>query len=257
MSAGGRHRRGGHVEEAENGERWLLTYADLITLLLALFVVLFAMSSINIKKFEAFKLGLTASFSPNPVQLPGGNGLLTSPSLNGQPGSPGASTLAGVGTAATGPVNAKQLVKLAAQLNAILASKGLSKYATVAAGPTSVVVQILADKVFYQSDSASLGTIGNAVVDTIAEIVRSQKNIIEVQGFTDDQPITGGPYASNWELSAARAAGVANRLNTFDGIPSTRIEATGFGDTHPVAPNTTAANMALNRRIDVVILGTS
>jgi chemotaxis protein MotB len=118
-----------------------------------------------------------------------------------------------------------------------------------------VTVQILADRVFFRTDSASLGRTGDRVVDTIAGVLQTQPNLIEVQGYTDNVPITGGPFASNWELSAARAANVANRLNAVDGLPATRLTATGYSDTHPAAPNNSPANQAKNRRIDVVILG--
>ncbi|HVC25819.1 MAG TPA: flagellar motor protein MotB [Acidimicrobiales bacterium] len=247
-----RHHRGGHAEEHENSERWLLTYADMITLLLALFVVLFAMSSINVKKFLEFKLGLTQTFNPTAVNLPGGNGLLSAPTIAGPSGS---STSPNQGTSSAAASNQRQLRAIADQVEQLLAARHLQKDANVNLGTSSVVVQILADRVFFQTDSASLGSVGAAIVDTIAQVVRPKPNVIEVQGYTDNQPITGGPFASNWELSAARAANVTNRLNVVDGIPATRLSASGYSDTHPAAPNTSPANQARNRRIDVVILG--
>lgn len=252
MSTTARRRRGGgHGGEHENSERWLLTYADMITLLLALFVVLFAMSSINVKKFLEFKLGLTETFNPSAVVLPGGNGLLSAPAIAGQAG-----TASQVGTGGgSAKVNTAQLQQVAAAISAALAKQKLSVDAAVNLGPAAVTVQILADRVFFRTDSASLGRTGDRVVDTIAGVLQTQPNLIEVQGYTDNVPITGGPFPSNWELSAARAANVANRLNAVDGIPATRLTATGYSDTHPAAPNNSPANRAKNRRIDVVILG--
>ncbi len=251
MSTTARRRRGGHEPEHENNERWLLTYADMITLLLALFVVLFAMSSISVKKFLEFKLGLTQTFNPSAVVLPGGNGLLSAPAIAGQAG-----TAAQVGTGGgSAKVNTAQLQQVASAISAALAKQKLAADAAVNLGPAAVTVQILADRVFFRTDSASLGDTGARIVDTIAGVVRSQPNLIEVQGYTDNVPITGGPFASNWELSAARAANVTNRLNVADAIPAVRLTATGYSDTHPAAPNTSAANRAKNRRIDVVILG--
>jgi len=248
-----RRHKGGHVEEHENSERWLLTYADMITLLLALFVVLFAMSSISVKKFLEFKLGLTQTFNPTAVNLPGGNGLLSAPTIAGPSG---ASTSPNQGTSsAAASANQRQLQAIADQIEQLLTARHLQKDANVNLGTSSVVVQILADRVFFQTDSASLGTVGEQVVDSIAQVVRPKPNVIEVQGYTDNEPITGGPFASNWELSAARAANVTNRLNVVDGVPATRLSASGYSDTHPAAPNTSAANQAKNRRIDVVILG--
>lgn len=252
MSTSSRRRRvAAHVAEHESSERWLLTYADMITLLLALFVVLFAMSSINVKKFLELRLGLTQTFNPSAVTLPGGNGLLSQPNLITSGGS---STQVGVGSASK-TVSSSQLHQIAAQINRLLGQRKLGKDASVSIGSNSVVVQILADRVFFQTDSAALGTVGNEVIDTIATVLAPQPNLVEVQGFTDNQPITGGPFVSNWELSAARAANVTNRMNVVDGIAATRLSATGYSDTHPAAPNISAVNQAKNRRIDVVILG--
>ena len=117
-----------------------------------------------------------------------------------------------------------------------------------------LVVQVLTNQVFFATDSADLGPEGDAVVDTIASVLKTTTNGIDVEGYTDNQPITGGPYTSNEELSAVRAASVVTRLAVQDGLDPDRLAATGFGDTDPVVPNDTPADRALNRRIDFVIL---
>jgi chemotaxis protein MotB len=234
-------------------ERWLLTYADMITLLLALFVILFALSTINAKKFLAFKLGITQTFSENPVHvqqksglLPQQNDLASHPITTAiTPSTPGASPpTPGSGT----------LAQIANQINQALQSAGLSQDASTTVTSRSVVVQVLADKAYFALDSATLGTAGDQVVDIIAGVLRTLPNAIRVEGFTDNQPITGGPFTSNWELSAVRAVNVVQRLETQDGIAATRLSAIGYGTTHPVVPNTSPANQAENRRIDVVVL---
>lgn len=116
------------------------------------------------------------------------------------------------------------------------------------------MVQILTDRVFFASDSAQIGPAGEEVIDTMASVLRNDSNNIDVEGYTDDAPITGGPYATNEVLSAVRAANVVDRLSQVDGIDPDRLAATGFGSAHPAVPNTSPANMALNRRIDVVIM---
>jgi chemotaxis protein MotB len=245
-----RHRHEEHEEHEGGMERWLLTYADMITLLLALFVVLFAMSSINIKKFLELKVGLTQTFNPSAISTQGSNGLLQQSSLVSQAGS-GTQTTANTTATATSNASARNIAQ---QITRALAAKGLTQDAAVQVTQRGVVVQILADKVFFALDSASLGSAGDAVVDTIAGVVRPDTNHVVVQGYTDNIPITGGPYHSNWELSAVRAANVADRLNVVDGINANRLQALGFGSTHPAVPNITPANQAKNRRIDVVIL---
>lgn len=249
-----RRRRHRHGEEhgEENGERWLLTYADMITLLLALFVVLFAMSSISVKKFLALKVGLTQTFNPSAINTSGSQGLLQQTSL--VPIASANATQIGQPSPAGAAQSAAQLDRIATEVSQALARQHLSSAASVTVSKRGVTVQVLADKAFFATDSARLGPVGNEVVDTIAGVVKTKPNDLVAEGFTDNVPITGGPYNSNWELSAARAANVVNRLNVVDGIAQTRLSAQGFGQTHPVAPNTTPAQRAENRRVDVVIL---
>lgn len=237
-------------------ERWLLTYSDMITLLLALFVILFALSSINSQKFMAFELGITKSFGGHDVPLPSSEGLLPShDSLLFRPSAQAATPPAP--SAATPPAPSRSspsLAEIASELDAALASAGLGADASISVTEHGVVVQMLADKAYFANDSAALGTVGDAIVDVIAGVLRSVPNAVEVQGYTDDVPITGGPFTSNWELSAVRAVNVVQRLEEVGGITKNRLSAIGYGTTHPVAPNTTAAGQAENRRIDVVVL---
>ena len=250
-------RRVAHEGGHDNSERWLLTYSDLITLLLALFVVLFAMSSISLQKFYAFKTGLTASFNPSALQSNSGVGVLSQSALaqssqqeqQPNPLAPNASSSLPKGVVAPNTI--------AKEIRAALKKAGLSQYAQVSVTRQGAIVSILADRVFFATDSASLGVIGERIVDVIAGVVRAKANAILVEGYTDNVPITGGPYSSNWELSAARAANVVARLHVVDKIAETRMAAVGYGDTHPAATNATSQGRAENRRIDVAILNTT
>lgn len=261
-----RRRRGGHGGGGGHGpgmERWLLTYADMITLLLALFVILFAISTINGKKFLAFELGVTSTFSNKAVQtgsggsglLPDENSLLNQQGTTTNPLSPPQEIASNQTAAKT--TTSTTLPEIASQITKALRAAGLSQYASTTVDSQGVVVQMLADKTYFATDSATLGTIGDQVVDTIAGVLRTVPNDVEVQGYTNDLKVTGGPYSSNWELSAVRAVNVVRRLSTTDGITKGRLSATGFGTTHPVVPNDTPANEAENRRVDVVVLTAS
>ena len=271
MSRGRRHKA--HHEEVENGERWLLTYADMITLLLALFIVLFAISTVNQKKFLALALGLKESFDPKPGILPTSNGLLSNASLtktageNMTPlykGSVASTTTvvpgqqqpedSGSSTTPVGTIPTARLQALQQQLKNALAAQGLTGNVSFHMSTRGLVVQILADKVFFATGSADLGPVGDRVVDTVASVLRTGPYDINIEGYTDNQPLTGGPYGSNEELSAVRAVNVMLRLENSDSVDPNRLSATGYGDTHPVAPNSSPQNMALNRRIDIVIL---
>lgn len=254
-----RSRKKGGEGHHDNEERWLLTYADMITLLLVLFVVMFAMSTPSQPKFLAFRAGLTAAFNPSAIATPGGNGLLSQSSLesqlnNNQSISPLANS-ARLSSLSNVKLANDTMTKLATSLQKALDSKHLQGYASVTQTTRGVVVQILADEVFFKSDVASLGALGVKIVDTIGRIIATYSNKIEVEGYADNQPIISGPYSSNWELSAVRAANVVNRLNTVDLIPSGRLASVGYGSNDPIASNATPAGRAQNRRIDVVILG--
>jgi chemotaxis protein MotB len=258
-----RHKHAAHDEEHENAERWLLTYADMITLLLALFIVLFAMSTISQTKFLALALGLKETFDPKPGVLPSSNGLLSQAALTPSAGSaaapphPDLEQEAQSDSSDSGPstsVSSAAMAALAAQISKALDQKGLGKDVTLQQNARGLVVQILADKVFFQTGSADLGPEGDSVVDTVATVLRTDTYNVDVEGYTDNQPLNGGLYASNEELSAVRAVNVVQRLINADGIDPNRLAATAYGDTHPVAPNTTPANMALNRRIDMLVL---
>ncbi|HEX4081394.1 MAG TPA: OmpA family protein, partial [Acidimicrobiales bacterium] len=146
------------------------------------------------------------------------------------------------------------LRQIATAIEQALQAAGLTQDASTTTTTRSVVVQVLADKAYFALDSATLGTVGDQVVDTIAGVITGVPNDVAVEGYTDNQPIYGGPYASNWQLSAARAANVAQRLATVDAIAEARLSAVGYGETHPLVPDTSPANQAENRRVDVVIL---
>jgi chemotaxis protein MotB len=255
----------GESDEVANEERWLLTYADMITLLLALFIVLFAVSTINTKKFEALALGFKQSFSPNPGVLPSSNGVEQYDSLTPTAGprqvqqhpSISTPTKQTAATAAPSSLSASaesQLSSVDQKIVKAIDAKGLQAGVTASVQTRGLVVQVLTDQVFFATDSANLEGPGDAVVDTIASVLRTTSNGIDVEGYTDNQPVTGGPYTSNEELSAVRAASVVTRLTDQDGLDPDRMAATGFGDSDPAAPNDTPADRALNRRIDFVIL---
>lgn len=254
-------RRAEAEAEAENSERWLLTYADMITLLLALFVVLFAMSSISQKKFDEFKTGLMQTFSQFQLQSPlkGGSGVLDHRSLITHPGitpGPPQVSLPQMGSGHPSQPTPQQLnSQLAAKLEHALQQAGLAQDVQVVVETRGVVVRLVSEQVFFSNDSASLGPIGVKVINVIGGVVAPIPNNIVIEGYTDTVPIVGGPYSSNFELSAVRAVTVLEQLKNVDHIAYARLSASGFGANHPIAPNT-PTDEALNRRVDVVILNT-
>ncbi|MCL4443531.1 MAG: OmpA family protein, partial [Actinobacteria bacterium] len=169
--------------------------------------------------------------------------------VQNSPGSAGSTTTSSNGSGIL-PMSA-----IAQRIQQALSKAGLANQGiTIATERRGVVVRILDDQVFYGTDHASLNTVGARAVDVIGSVLRTFQNNVVVEGYADSQPITGGPYPSNYALSAMRAINVLERLVHYDSIPEARLSAQAFGSTHPFAPNTTPQNMALNRRVDIVVL---
>lgn len=219
--------------EVENAERWLLTYADMITLLLVLFIVLYAISSLNQAKFREFKQSVQHS---KLFHIPHGS----TKAVTNSKSSP-----------------STQLVKIEKALSSALKAKGLLQDVTFAITPTGLTEGLVADSTFFVTNSAQLSPSGYRIVDASAQVLKKYSNAIEVAGYTDNRPIVSGPYADNWALSAARAASVVVRMSTSDGVKPTQLILLGYGQYHPVASNSTPAGQAQNRRVNIVVSPTA
>jgi chemotaxis protein MotB len=233
----GRARRDATAEHHEGGQdRWLLTYADMITLLLVLFIVLFALSKINQAKYRQFQKSVSH------VKLVGtsvAHGTTSTPSRGPAPLAAAAATA--------------RLHRIEQALTHALAMKGLLGDVTIAINASGLVEGLVADSTFFVTDSAQLSPLGAEIVDTSGQVLDSYPNNVDVAGYTDDQQITGGPFANNWALSAARSSTVVERLTTIDSVNPARVVAIGYGQYHPVVANTSPAAEAENRRVNIVV----
>ncbi len=235
----------GHHEEHENLERWLITYADLITLLLGLFVVLYSMSQIDLNKYQQWISAFSQLFGGGGV-LTGGKGLLITPS----PPKTGSDALAG--TSQNQANQAQQ--KLEVQLNAILSSDIQSKKVILTTSPEGLTIHLL-ERLLFESGSADLKPEAKAVLDTLAEVLKFLPNKIRIEGHTDDRPIRSARFPSNWHLSVARALNTAYYLMS-KGVNPEKISIAGYSEYRPIAPNDSEENRAKNRRVDIVIIST-
>ncbi len=274
-------RRRRAVDEEEHGanhERWLLTYADMITLLMVLFIVLFAISVVDKKKFAELADGLARQFGASTkVPLPNGSGVLdggkTANNDQGQLDNNPAQPITPVMHApVSGPLpdgdtaqqqkqellrqEQQKLDNAKEQIEAALKEKGLQSSVSFKVTSRGLVVSIVTDQVLFDTNKADLKPVGQQVLDAIAPALRNLPNDISIEGHTDNVPIKGGPFASNWELSAVRATTVLRYLVTNDGLDPNRMSATGYADTRPVVPNDSPAHQAQNRRVEVVVLST-
>jgi chemotaxis protein MotB len=263
-------------EEHVNHEAWAIPYGDLITLLLAFFVVMYAISTLNEGKYRVMSDSLNAAFdgvprSIAPIQIgqPTEASSIAPPQpFENDPGSPSVVNLSERvrADAVITPIELMQLEQQQAQadiqLDAIqrqveraLGPMIMSDQVTVTREGLWLEVNIRSD-VLFASGSATLSTPARDAIDQLATVLRELPNELRVEGHTDNQPIASALYPSNWELSGARAASVI-RLLEGRGVDPRRMAAIGFGDKRPVADNATPAGRSTNRRVMLVILATS
>jgi chemotaxis protein MotB len=234
-----------HHEEHENHERWLITYADLITLLLGLFVVLYSMSQLDLQKYQQFAAAFSRIFGGGAGILPGDKGVLAAPIVPKSGGDGG-------GTDKEDLLSDKPGDKLEIQLNAILSSSIKAKEVILTTTPEGLTIHLL-ERLLFESGSAELRAESKAVLDTLAEILRLLPNKIRIEGHTDNRPIRSARFPSNWHLSVARALNTAYYL-MGRGVRPEKISIAGYAEFRPIAPNDTEENRAKNRRVDIVIL---
>jgi chemotaxis protein MotB len=267
-TSGQRRRRGDRVphEEHDAGmERWLLTYADMITLLLALFIVLWSISSVNISKFTQLKQSLSQAFAgkliPDSGQLLNGGQSILNPqgSQISQPTTiPDATSittaLKSEISAAAGAAETQSLQKLKRQIDAYARSHDLSSHISTTVDERGLVIRLLTDKLLFDTGKAALKPEAFPLLSRIAGLLRAKVvNPVRVEGNTDNVPISTAQFHSNWELSTARATAVLTYLLQH-GIPPNRLSVAGYADQRPVAPNSTAVGRAENRRVDLVVI---
>jgi len=239
-------RRGGHGGGHSSSERWLLTYADMITLLLALFIVMFAMSSLDVKKYNTLAKSLSGAFHVTSGASAGvmesSDSVLpvngTQPILEG--GNPEYQAL-------------KEIMQLMRERitreNGVEASKGVSMAVT----ERGLVVS-LANSTFFDPGEATLRQEAKGALRTIAGSLLFTKRAVMVEGHTDNAPISTPNFPSNWELSTSRATTVVRTLITDFHLSPKRLSAAGYGEYYPVATNKTPDGRAKNRRVDIVVL---
>jgi chemotaxis protein MotB len=279
-------RRKGHAEVPENEERWLLTYADMLTLLFALFMVLFSISSVNISKYQVLQKSLKAAFSG--AILSGGHAILRTGSQSTSAHNPAtaevpsivpltptqaarsnSSTSSATGGSTVHSMSASQIqaalnsmskavseqdefATLKNRLDGYARSHGFADRVQTQIERRGLVVNVLTDKLLFDSGSATLQPAGMPLMGEIVQLLNVDRtHPIIVEGHTDNVPISTAEFPSNWELSTARATNVVRYL-IARGIPATRLGAAGYAALDPVASNATAGGRALNRRVDIV-----
>jgi len=219
--------------------RWLLTYADMLTLLFALFVILYSMSVVDETKVRALAMALGQAFG-----------------LTGQ-----VSVLSAGATTDSQPVTMPEsqlnLTSTKEKIQKWILQKKLERDVKVRFDERGLEISLMTDKVLFNSGRAELLPQTREILSDIAELLKAQTNPIIVEGHTDDSPITKSSikskYSDNWDLSTARAVSVLKYL-IRKGVAPDRLSAAGYGEFRPLVPNIDDITRAKNRRIDIVML---
>jgi len=230
-----------NIEPEESTDRWLVSYADFITLLFAFFVVMYSISNVNLGKYRVLSDSVSTAFSaqsnsPFPVGSELGVSVQRAPIAVGLIGQTGLVSMQE--TAAELDKRLQKWVK-----KGMIAVNGNEKWLEIE----------IKSSLLFNSGDAVLSTEATAVLAELTEVIKTTDNPLYVSGYTDDVPIGTNRYPSNWELSAARSASVV-RLFAENGISPARMGAIGYGEFRPVAENDTEDNRQKNRRVVIRVM---
>ena len=237
-------------EEHENHERWLISYADFITLLFAFFVVMYSISSVNEGKYRVLSDSLVNAFksaptSEQPLRL-GPPQALPQPIRPTPPKKPQAETDSKL------KERTENMRQIAQDLLKVLAPLVNDNQVKITQSVRGVTVEINASVLFAQGQ-ATLHPESAKALAAVAKLLAQAPNQIQVEGHTDDAPINTAFYPSNWELSSARASSVVRLFSAHEVAPE-RMVAIGYADNRPVVPNTDNESRARNRRVTMLII---
>lgn len=228
-------------EEHENHERWLVSYADFITLLFAFFVVMYSISSVNVGKYRTVSESIKAALNPivSPPSSPTPLTLSTNKQALTAPDAPGSKDVA--------------IRKLRNLVKGIKASPQLALVRITERVNGDIVITI-PDQLLFNSGEAAMRSEALPFLEGLSAAIVELNRYTRVEGHTDNVPMRTAQFPSNWELSAARAVMVVRVLSELFAVPSERLSAVGHADTRPITANLDSEQRAKNRRVEVVIL---
>lgn len=245
-------------EEHENHERWLVSYADFITLLFAFFTTLYAISTVDAQKMGQMVLSMKQSFDAG--MLDSGSNYL---SLDHGPSGSGDSVAKdilnnnkfedGFELSENIIITRKDMHWLKLRIESALGSDALKASVHLRVDSRGLVLS-LGEGGFFDSGSEEIKPEGRKLLDTIARSLISLGNMIRIEGHTDTDPIKTSKFASNWELSTARSTEILKYMISKFGFRPELLSAAGYGEYRPAAPNDSLEGKARNRRVDIVIL---
>ncbi|WP_308196245.1 OmpA/MotB family protein [Frigoribacterium faeni] len=270
--SGSRGARKKKVHEDEHpDERWMASYMDMITVLMCMFIVLYAMSTVDQDKYVALRNSLATGFGQTelgaidsasgtvvPVDqvTPEGEGYSAGDETDMAEAAASGEAETGEGTETSEALAKSELDDLTAikaAIEANLDGSGLSADVQFATDARGLTVRLVGSETFFGTNSADLSAEATRVMDAIAPVLSTSAHDVSVEGHADQRSSTA-PFATNWELSSARATQVLRDLVERGGMPVEHIQAVGFGSSRPLAAGGSPADLAANRRVDIVVL---
>ncbi len=239
-----------HEEKPEGMERWLLTYADMITLLMLFFIVLYAMSSVSQKKLEELSASLGMVFTAGRIIIDfGNNSILPSRNVNNNmvvmkdSEKTTSTSFDDVGT---------YLSKTYKDAFSMFQSEIATHKMRIFVDRRGIIIQLGAD-MFFAPGSADVNPSAETILKKLSLLFSEIPNKLRIEGHTDSRPLKSDKFDSNWELSSQRAINILKMYKSL-GIPESRMMAVAYSDTKPLVTNDTPEGRAFNRRVDIVII---
>jgi chemotaxis protein MotB len=238
-------RRKHEEHEEHHDERWLVSYADFITLLMVLFVILYSMGQVDVKKYQKLADSMRTAFTlGGPSQVV--DGQINQAGGTSEDGTAKPIVVPGI------PEGPTQSEEVAGQLTSMLSSQNLGSSVSVQTNIEGVLIS-LSERLIFREGQAELPAEAYPVLDTIAEMLRPIDNQVRLTGHTNSLPSNNPLYPTNWELSLGRALSVARYLMNA-GIAPDRFVISGSGEYDPLFPNDTPQHMELNARVEIIIV---
>lgn len=227
-------------EEESGGDDWILTYGDLMTQLVCFFVLLISFSSINAAKLQQALMSIQEALGGS------GAGVLTA-----MP-----SAIEDLPKSSQYDINDQRLIELESKISEYIERQKLSDHVETKMTKEGLVITLNQKEksVFFDSADAKIKEEAYPILNEIGKLISNLPNNVRIEGHTDIRPINTAQFPSNWELSTMRATNVLRYLSSNSNIASKRFSAAGYGPYRPIAPNDTQANMAKNRRVEIIIL---
>jgi chemotaxis protein MotB len=254
-----RRRKKGHAageHEGGGSERWTTSYMDMVTVLMCLFIVLYAMSSVDKDKFEKLRLALSTGFGVTKTHdVDTATGVVVPAKDVGKKGVDATNNLNTTDyNAAVAEVN--NLTAIEKEISTSLTAKGLEANVAYSIDSGGLTVRLIGSATFFAGNSAVLQATTQQTLTVIGRVLAHVPNQISVEGHADSHG-NPAPYPSDWDLAAARSTGVLVYLVDHTGVPGARIYSSSYGAARPLRPGMSAAEYKLNRRVDIVVLSSA